>query len=532
MERILDLSFKPYACPEGYAAAAVTPKIGWQDMETPILTEPVSTSRDLSVILSFNKRRLAMAGVQPGEIFNYGDITTKPYGTYLTFDNRKSSGRYAMRYASDLPPDKFVGALVLLDLSSAIGPGDEIDLSHLAPHEGQISSGSVLFLRTDYSKNHRPADPSIAYYNNSPTLSKSAAEWLVEKGVKTVGADVRTLDPTYAGKQVDYNIREIFNTAGVLVVEDLANLDQVTENHNYTIVGLPLCIRGVTGGPARVFVINRQKPTEFVDCTHPLEYYPDKITDEFPFVPPKTERPLDQLGDYPNPLPGRINPRELGYMALRQTRLIPFNIHDPERGFIGQEMIIQYGHSTTTHIEAAYFDPWGRHMIPEEIFRRYVRIPADRLIGEGVLLDLSDTIGPGMQIELEHVKAVDPGVKEGDIVFTKTDISDWYYYGKNAISLTPGFSAAATKWLVKKKIRALVIDCPSNERSEPYAALGARYTSNKYHYLLHRNDIPVIDWGTKFRNFQKKRFLAAIMALPVSHQGGYPAHLIAIEDWD
>jgi kynurenine formamidase len=286
----------------------------------------------------------------------------------------------------------------------------------------------------------------------------------------------------------------------------------------------------VIGGPARVFVINRQKPTEFVDCTHPLEYYPDKISDEFPFVPPKTERPLDQLGDYPNPIPGRINPRELGTQVMRQTRISPFNIYDPERGFIGQEMLINYGHGSTTHIEAAFFDPWGRHMIPEEIFRRYVRIPADRLVGEGVLMDFSDMIGPGMQIEIEHMQAADPGVKEGDIVFARNDISDWYFYGNVGMAVTPGFSRQAARWFVEKKIRALVLE-NAVERSEP-ASGDIRFTSNKIHYLLHRNDIPIVDWAAKLRNFRKDRFIAALMALPVSHQGGFPVHILAIEEWE
>jgi hypothetical protein len=40
-----------------------------------------------------------------------------------------------------------------------------------------------------------------------------------------------------------------------------------------------------------------------------------------------------------------------------------------------------------------------------------------------------------------------------------------------------------------------------------------------------------VDEGTKFRNFRKSRFVAAIMALPVSHQGCFLAHLLAIEEW-
>jgi kynurenine formamidase len=152
------------------------------------------------------------------------------------------------------------------------------------------------------------------------------------------------------------------------------------------------------------------------------------------------------------------------------------------------------------------------------------------LVGEGCLIDLSDMIGPGMQVEEEHIREADPGVKEGDIVFVKTDISDWYFYGQTTVSVTPGFSTEAAKYLLEKKIRALVLDAPSVERSEPFSS-GIRYTSNKIHYMFHRNDIPIVDWGTRFRNFRKDRFIAAIMALPVSHQGGFLAQLIAIEDW-
>jgi len=70
------------------------------------------------------------------------------------------------------------------------------------------------------------------------------------------------------------------------------------------------------------------------------------------------------------------------------------------------------------------------------------------------------------------------------------------------------------------------------ERSDPISASGVRHTSNKIHYLLHRNDIPLVEWGVRFHHLRKDRFIAAIMALPVSHQGCFPAHLIAIEEWD
>src|SRR4030042_1997529 len=101
MDRIIDLSMKAYATPEGYAAAAVNPKIGFEVPETPILTEPIGKTRNLASILAYNRWRLSMMGVQPGETFNYGVITTKPHGTYLTFFNPEANGRFAWKYASD-----------------------------------------------------------------------------------------------------------------------------------------------------------------------------------------------------------------------------------------------------------------------------------------------------------------------------------------------------------------------------------------------------------------------------------------------
>lgn len=525
---------KPYSCPEGYSLAAVQPVVGFEDPETPILTEPLSRSRNLATLLSYNRRRLSMLGVQPGETFNYGTITTKPHGTHLTFDNRKRAGAAEYRCASDLPADRLVGKLAVIDLSASVGPRQEIGVDHLAPHEEAIRAAKVVFLRTDYSRRHRRQEPTLEYYLDSPTLQPAAATWLAERGVGVVGADVRTLDPRYAGRPAAESVHELLNAAGIVVVEDLANLDQLTSQHDYAIIGLPLGIRGVTGGPARVFAINRQDPTTFVDCTHELEYYPDRVTDEIPFVPPETTlESLQDIGDYPNPIPGRIDPRELQEQVARQTRLTPFNIYHPELGVIGQEMYIQYGHSTTTHIEAAFFDPWGRHYVPDEIMRRYVRMPAEKLIGPAVLVDLGDMVGPGQQIDAGHLKAADPGVQEGDIVFIRTDITDWYYYGSDVnIGITPGLSPDAAHWLVDKGIRSLVLDSPSVERSDPISASGVRHTSNKIHYLLHRNDIPLVEWGVRFHHLRKDRFIAAIMALPVSHQGCFPAHLIAIEEWD
>jgi kynurenine formamidase len=239
---------------------------------------------------------------------------------------------------------------------------------------------------------------------------------------------------------------------------------------------------------------------------------------------------LDDLGDYPNPWPGRIEPREDQGKTQRATRLFPFRLIDPTGRAFGNDMYLEYGHGTGTHIEGAFFDPWGRHGVPDEILRRYVRMPADRLVGEACLLDLSESIGPLQQIDYMHLRNVDPGLKSGDICVLRADITDWYFYGA-APGKTPGLSPDAARWLVDKGIRALVLDF-AVEKSDPVSANPAiKYTPNKIHYFLHKNDIPIVEWAVNMKNLRKNRFMMAMCALQASHQGGFPAQIFAVEKW-
>lgn len=531
MIRVIDLNVRPYPAPDGDIDAVIKPVYGWRPVP-PIQQEIVAATRNLADILSFSEVRLTMNGVQPGEIFNHGWVTTKPYCSYATYCNPTNPDVYGPRTLADIGGQQLVGKPAIIELRGEVKPGDEITVELLEKYSPPIPRNSIVLIRTGYSNKHRSERPELDYYTNSPVLTKDAAEWLVKKEVKVVGSDVRTLDPRFIGRKNAPNISQILNQAGVVLVEDLVNLDQINEKRNFVIIGIPLPIRGVTGGPIRAFAVNRENLSDVVDISHPLNQYPEEDpTSEYPFVPPETKRnSTKEMGDYPNPLPGRIEPREVGLKVARTTKISPFRLVAEDGEVIGDEMYINYGHSTTTHIEGPFFDPWGRHNIPDEIMRRYVRMPIDKLIGEAVLIDLSRQIGPRMQIEAMHLERANPGVKPGDIVLVSVGLTDWYFYGASDVAITPGFSPDAAHWLVDKGISVLAMDFPSCERSEPLGSI--RNTGNKIHYHLHRNDVPVIDWGMNFGKIKKERFLAAIMALPTNHQGGFPAHFMAIEDWD
>ena len=527
MYRTIDLTFKPYPAPVGDGDGVIRPSLGYRP-EAPIVYEPVNENRHVADILSYYRVSMAMSGVQPGELFQKSMLTTKPYTTYATFYNPKESDRWGSKYLAELPPDDLTGKVTVADLTETQA-GDVITLDQIKDAFDGSPKTKIVFLRTDYSKN-RPARPTKEYFTNSPTLSLEAAQWLASTGIRVLGADVRTMDPRYTGKG-DANIYGALNEAGIVVVEDLANLEQIDEQHNFVFIGIPLPIRWAIGGPARVFAVNMNNPTDFIDCTHVMDFYPQMPPDHgYPFMPPETKVGLNDIGDYPNPWPGRIEPREDQGKTQRSTRLTPFRLVDSAGHVIGEEMYIEHGHGTGTHIEGAFFDPWGRHAVPDEILRRYVRMPADRLVGEACLLDLSEAVGPLQQIDYMHLENADPGLKKGDICVLRADVTDWYFYGASP-GKTPGLSPDAAKWLVDKGIRALVLDF-AVEKSDPMPSSPLiKYTPNKIHYFLHKNDIPVTEWCVNLKNLRKDRFIMAICALPASHQGGFPAQVFAVESW-
>lgn len=527
MKRILDLSMRPMTAPVGNGEALVKPSLSVVPQPC-LLREPVSPQRSVSQLLSYYEFTHVMSGVQAGEIFTKGILTSKPYTTYATYYNGEYRRNARPEYLADLTSDHLVGAYTLVDLSDAVKPGARISRELLSARM-PARVERILALRTGYSDD-RPASPSDSYWQRSPTLSPDAAEYIASLGVYTLLTDARCIDGRYTGNGDD-PIYAYLNSCGILTVDDLCGLGAVTPAQRWMFVGIPLPIRGASGGAARVFAVNMDEPTDFTDCSFPLDSYPDNPYDyELPFEPPVSRRALDEFGDYPNVLPGRIEPREIQGITQKTARITPFDIVGEDGRVIGRDMYIEYGHGTGTHIEAAFYDPWGRHCVPEEVLKRYVRIPKDRLVSSACLLDLSAVVGPNQMIDSTHLRDADPGLKPGDIAVIRADYCDWFFYGSVAVA-GPGLSPDAGMYLLRKGVRAVVCDF-AVEKSDPVSNNSSvKYTPNKVHYLLHKNDIPVVEWACNLKLLRKPRFTLAICCLPASHQGGFPAHLFAVEDW-
>lgn len=140
-----------------------------------------------------------------------------------------------------LPVDTFCGNAFLLNFTKA-GKGTA-DLQDLLYHADAIRNSAFLILHTGWSRYWG----TERYFSGYPVFSESTARWLAGLGLKGVGMDTISADPS---DSVDLPIHNILLGAGLVIVENLTNLAAVPD-HSFLFSCFPLKIREADGSPVR-----------------------------------------------------------------------------------------------------------------------------------------------------------------------------------------------------------------------------------------------------------------------------------------
>jgi kynurenine formamidase len=147
--------------------------------------------------------------------------------------------------------DLFYGPAVCLDVTG-FQPHTDITAEDLDRIESEspveVQRGDIVLFHTA-TWNRYVGDKR--YLTDFPGLGESAAEWIVQRGVKTFGVDSPTPDNP-ASKT--YPVHMMCRREHITHYENLANLDQVV-NRRFTFVGFPLKVRGAHGGPTRAVAL-------------------------------------------------------------------------------------------------------------------------------------------------------------------------------------------------------------------------------------------------------------------------------------
>ena len=142
-----------------------------------------------------------------------------------------------------IPLERCMGRAVRIDLHHK-GARAEITAGDLAPYAEGLRRTRKVVIRTGWGDHWGKDD----FFADHPAITGDAAAFLVDCGVELVGVDMHSVD------REPYPAHFTLLGNGVLIVENLANLDQIDADE-FTLVALPLKLTGLDGSPVRVAAV-------------------------------------------------------------------------------------------------------------------------------------------------------------------------------------------------------------------------------------------------------------------------------------
>ena len=139
---------------------------------------------------------------------------------------------------------KLVSEAVLIKSKKKGGESiTKIDIQKFEKKHGKMASFSSVIFYTGWQRNLQKK----YYFTKNPGLSVSAAKYLTSKKINLVGIDSPSID---LGKDSKFSVHQIFAKKGMLIVENLANLEKI-KSSKFLLVVLPLKLKNATGSPVR-----------------------------------------------------------------------------------------------------------------------------------------------------------------------------------------------------------------------------------------------------------------------------------------
>jgi kynurenine formamidase len=117
------------------------------------------------------------------------------------------------------------------------------DIQKFEKKHGKIEGFSSVIFWTGWQRNLQKK----YYFTKNPGLSVSAAKYLASKKISLVGIDSPSID---LGTDSKFSVHQIFAKKGMLIVENLANLEKI-KSSKFHLVVLPLKLKNTTGSPVR-----------------------------------------------------------------------------------------------------------------------------------------------------------------------------------------------------------------------------------------------------------------------------------------
>lgn len=155
------------------------------------------------------------------------------------------------------PLDDLVGCCAVVDLMDVM-PNTAIGSDQLAARGHHVGRGGMLLFKTGWDRHRSPQTKE--FWLDAPYLTREAALWIKDKGVKTVAYDfpqdypIRLLLSGQRAPMEEHVTHDILLRSGVHMIEYVSNTSAIREREVF-LSAAPLKIPGGDGAPARVYCI-------------------------------------------------------------------------------------------------------------------------------------------------------------------------------------------------------------------------------------------------------------------------------------
>lgn len=169
-------------------------------------------------------------------------------------------GDPARRHVDELALNGFLGRAVTMTFGPFERPNEFVTRADIEAWEQRgtrVREGDLVLINFQWGDRWTKAPEGFSFLENWPGLSRDGAEYLRDLKVKVVGTDCISLDPGDGGAG-ELAAHYTLLPAGVLIMENVANLDQLPAES--FVIALPLPIAHGTGSPVRAVALVPQEP--------------------------------------------------------------------------------------------------------------------------------------------------------------------------------------------------------------------------------------------------------------------------------
>jgi len=141
--------------------------------------------------------------------------------------------------------ERLVTDAVKIDVSRR-RPHGAIPLAELEPELARVQAGDIVLFYSDNARNYG----TEAYWTGWSYPDADAAHALIECGISAIGFDGPSADPV---DTTTFDLHRIWLGAGRMILENVANLDQLPERAQ--VVVAPLKVARANGAPVRILAL-------------------------------------------------------------------------------------------------------------------------------------------------------------------------------------------------------------------------------------------------------------------------------------